>query len=101
MFQLRIRSLARQDIQQIVDYDDNISKKIADAFLDDLYSDLDFLKQYPMACQIKYRQTRVKYMNIFPFGVHYQINENKVDILAVLHTSQNPSVWKLRQPDQT
>jgi plasmid stabilization system protein ParE len=99
MFQLLIRSLAREDIQQIVDYYDNISTQIADAFLDDLYSDLSFISQYPMACQIKYRQTRVKYMRKFPFGVHYQINESKVNVLAVLHTSQNPGIWNSRQSD--
>lgn len=52
-----------------------------------------------MACQIKYRHTRVKYISKFPFGVHYQINENKVNVLAVLHTSQNPGIWNSRHSD--
>ncbi len=38
-------------------------------------------------------------MSKFPFGVHYRINENKIEVLAVLHTSQNPRVWESRQSD--
>ncbi len=43
MFQLRIRILARQDLQQAVDYYDSVSTKIADAFLEDFYTSLDFI----------------------------------------------------------
>ncbi len=96
MLQLQIRTLAKEDIQQIVDYYEDISTQVTDNFLIDLYADLELLQGNPQIFQVKYRQTHVRYMKRFPFGIHYQFDTEKVVILAVLHTSKNPKVWESR-----
>lgn len=94
MYQLKIRQLAQIDIQEIVDYYDDISSKISDKFLDNLYKELSFLKAKPKSFQIKYKETRVRYIKGFPFGIHYRITKNTfIEVLAVLHTSMNPKTW--------
>lgn len=94
MYQLKIRVLAQIDIQDIVDYYDEISTKITDKFLSNLYLELDFIENKPKSFQIKYKETRVRYIKGFPFGIHYRIlNETVVEVLAVLHTSSNPKIW--------
>lgn len=97
MYQLKIRQLAQIDIQEIVDYYDDISSKISDKFLDNLYKELSFLEAKPKSFQIKYKTTRVRYVKGFSFGIHYRIlNESVVEVLAVLHTSRNPKIWNKR-----
>lgn len=98
MFQLQIRVLAQNDIQEIVDYyETKTSKRITDCFLDNLYVELQFIKTKPTSFQLKHKDTRVRYIKSFPFGIHYRIkNKNIIEILAVLHTSRNPNIWKNR-----
>ncbi len=59
MFKLNIRLLAMQDIQETLDYYDEISFKITDKFLDQLYEEFDSIISNPNSFQIKYRKTRV------------------------------------------
>jgi len=62
MFTINIRLLAKQDIQEVVNYYDDISTKF----------------------------TRVSYLKNFPFGIHFLIQVNSIEILAIIHTDKNP-----------
>lgn len=94
MYQLHIRVLAREDIQHIVDYYDRIRSHIADTFLENLYAEFDVIVENPNLFQKKYRNTRVRYLKKFPYGIHYIVQEETIEILAVIHTKRNPEIWK-------
>ena len=96
MFLFHIRVLASEDIQQIVAYYEEKLLYATDRFLENLYIELDVIKENPELFQRKYRHTRVRYIKGFPYGIHYILNEKIIEILAVLHTSRNPEVWKKR-----
>jgi len=54
---------------------------------------ISYISVNPLLFEVKYRNTRVAFTKIFPFGVHYQFdNNNKIIILTILHTSKNPLV---------
>jgi toxin ParE1/3/4 len=93
MFQLHIRLLAREDIQIAVNYYEEKASHITDAFLESLYLEFDVISSNPELFQQKYRKTRVRYIKGFPYGIHYIIKEQKIEVLAVLHTSRNPEIW--------
>jgi len=96
MFQLNIRVLAKEDIQQIVEYYEEKAPYALDGFLQILYAEFDVIKKNPGIFSKKYRSTRVRYLKKFPYGIHYILKGNTVDILAILHTSRNPKIWKTR-----
>ena len=96
MYQFHIRVLAREDIQEIVDYYDIKASHITDRFLENLYIEFDVITENPELFQQKYRQTRVRYIKGFPYGIHYILREHTIEVLAVLHTSRNPEIWKKR-----
>lgn len=96
MFQLQIRVLAQEDIQQVVDYYDLEAPYITDRFLENLYSEFDVIAKNPALFQKKYRDTHVRYVKGFPYGVHYILKDEIIEVLAVLHTSRNPKIWKKR-----
>ena len=53
MYQLHIRQLAKEDIQDIIDfYDENASKLITDRFLESLFINLEYIKSNPKSFQI-------------------------------------------------
>lgn len=96
MYNLQIRTLAKADIQEVVDFYDKISPRIASKFLEHLFNSLEVIQNDPKIFQTKYRKTRVYFMRNYPFGIHYRIIEHKVEVLAVLHTSRSPKTWKER-----
>ncbi len=97
MYDLYIRGLAKADIQQIVDYYDELTNPhITDNFLKDLYANLDTLINNPFLFQKKYKAIRICYLNSFPFGIHYIVHEKNIEVIAVLHNSRNPEIWRKR-----
>jgi len=46
--------------------------------------------------QIRYNQTRVAFLQQFPYGVHFNLIENEIIIFAVFNTSQSPKKWSIR-----
>lgn len=96
MYALHVRLLARQDIQQIVDYYDLKASHVTTVFLEILFKELEIIQETPELFEKKYRKTRVRYLKGFPFGVHYIIRKNTVEVLAVLHSSRDPKNWNER-----
>ena len=96
MNSLKIRLLAKEDIQEIVNYYDKINKRITNNFLNNLFAELEVIKRNPLIFRIKYKRTRVHYMKRFSIGIHYIFVGKTIEILAVLHTSRNPEIWKAR-----
>ncbi len=97
MFQIHIRVLAKEDIQQVVDYYDLEAPHITDRFLESLYNEFDVITKNPALFQKKYKNTRVRYIKGFPFGIHYILKENIVEVLTVLHTKRDLKSWKNRE----
>lgn|SRR5690606_973801 len=97
MYRLRIRKLAQDDANEIFEYYGNIDSSLAFRFLNSLYSELDAVAENPELFQFKYKNTRVRYLIKFPFGIHYRVfDEEFIEILSIIHTSRNPKIWKKR-----
>ncbi len=96
MFDFHIRVLAQEDIQKIVDYYDENASLVTDKFLESLYIEFDLIKKNPTLFQVKFKETRVRYIKGFPFGIHYIVKNKTIIILAVLHTRRNPDIWSQR-----
>ena len=64
---------------------------LGDRFVNQVKSALITLKSNPLQYQIKYKNIRIKYTDVFPFGIHYYLEEEskKIIIIAVLHNRQN------------
>ncbi|MFA5575095.1 MAG: type II toxin-antitoxin system RelE/ParE family toxin [Brumimicrobium sp.] len=54
------------------------------------------IQKNPLKIQVRYNQTRVVFLNNFPYGVHFNVIENEIIIIAVFHTSQSPQKWSKR-----
>ena len=58
MYNLKIRTLAQQDIQEIIDYYDKINVKITNLFLDNLFTKLETIQAIPLIFPIKYKKNK-------------------------------------------
>lgn len=57
----------------------------------ELKETINYISQNPFLFEVKYKNIRVAFTKIFPFGIHYDFDgQDKITIIAVLHTSKNP-----------
>ena len=73
-----------------------LAKGLGDEFEQHLEKELNRLLKNPKLFQNKYKNIRVAYLEKFPYGIHYLIDENILKVVAVFHTSRNPQNWEDR-----
>ena len=96
MYQLTFLPIAKIDIQEIVEYYDDINSILANAFLSELEQTKSFIQMMPEACQKRLGDVRVLFLKRFRYGVYFKIYDKRIVIMAILHTSRNPKIWKKR-----
>lgn len=91
-----ILPLAKQDIKEAALWYNTKQKGLGKRFSLQIRQKVDLLKQEPYAAAIRYDDVRTAVLDVFPYMVHYSIDEAKKLILisAILHTSRNPDLWK-------
>lgn len=74
------------------------SHHIAEAFREALEAAGNAIRQSPQRWPEYLFETRVFAMKRFPFAVVYRARENRIEIIAVAHTSRRPEYWVHRTP---
>ena len=99
MYKSIILPLAKEDIKEAALWYKKRQKGLGKRFTAQVREKVSFIKQNPKACNVRYDNIRTAVLNIFPFMLHYTIDEKNKTVLisAVLHTSRNPDVWKDRK----
>ncbi len=61
-----------------------------------LKSAIEGINIAPYANAIRYRDVRICNLKVFPYAIHFCINENinTVLIIAIHHTAMNPEIWE-------
>ena len=92
MYESVILLLAKKDIRDAARWYNEQSQGLGKRFTAEVRDSVRYIKQNPTACSIRYDQVRTAVLRVFPFMIHYTIDEkNKtVVISAVLHTSKDP-----------
>jgi len=98
MYKSIILALAKEDIREAARWYNKQQNGLGKKFSAEVREKVHCIRQNPKASNIRYDGVRTAVLNVFPFMVHYTIDErNKTIIIAaVLHTSRNPELWKNR-----
>ena len=96
MSKVLFSSIATKDVQEIINYYDEINPQISDVFLDELEETKNFIELHPQACVKKLNLIRVRYLKRFKYGVYFKIYHKSITVIGVLHNSRNPQIWKNR-----
>lgn len=99
MYKAIILPLAKEDISEAALWYNEKQQGLGKRFTAEVRETVHFLKQNPEACNIRFNGVRTAVMNVFPFMLHYVVDESNKSVLvsAVLHTSRNPDLWNDRQ----
>ncbi len=85
------------DVEDIVTWYDNIRKGLSFDFELCLEVGIAEIIKHPESFQKRYKTVKVRFINRFPYGIHYIIKENDIYILGIFHTSRAPKNWAQRK----
>jgi plasmid stabilization system protein ParE len=88
----------KNDVLQAKDWYKNQQKGLEKRLANEIKTTLNYIIKNPLSFQIKYKTVRTAFTDVFPYGVHYQLNEETktITVLGVFHTSISPSKWLKR-----
>jgi len=99
MYKSYILPLAKQDIQEAALWYNNKQKGLGKEFTQKIRLRVRSICKHPRASAIRYDNTRTAILDVFPYMIHYTVDEAQKAIIisAVFHTSLNPGRWKNRE----
>ena len=95
-YQLEITREAKLDIQDAWIWYENNKAGLGDDFILNLEAGISQITRQPLTHEVKYKEVRVCLLRRFPYKIMYTILETKILVLAVLHSSRDPEIWKER-----
>ncbi len=90
---------ARRELNTAVDYYERCQAGMGYEFLEEVYSTVTRILEYPEAWSQLSARTRRCLTKRFPFGVIYQVQENQVRIIALAHSHRRPGFWLEREKE--
>jgi len=88
---------AETELSHAVAYYEELQKDLGLAFAQEIFDTIQRIIEFPEAWQPITTKSRRCLTNRFPFGVIYQIQEDAIVIIAVMHLHKEPNYWKNRK----
>lgn len=98
MYRAVILPLAKQDIKKAAAWYESKQKDLGKRFVKEVRSKVSYIKSKPNATAIHYDNTHCAVLEVFPFMVHFTVDDGLklVVVSAVFHTSLSPDKWAKR-----
>ena len=93
---VEILSAAEDELREAVAYYNEQSEGLGFEFAAEVKRTLQRILQYPHAWASLSKRTRRCRTNRFPHGVIYQVREDTILIVAIMHLRMDPESWKSR-----
>ena len=87
---------AKKELFAGIDYYEKLQKGLGLKFAKEIYSTIQRIVYLPKAWTKMSKNTRRCLVNRFPYGVIYQIEKEKINIIAIMHLNRKPDYWKDR-----
>lgn len=94
----QVSEIVKQDLKEAAVWYNQARKGLGILFLKEVNKKVKQILKNPLAYEIRYENIRIAFVKRFPYGIHFEYLEidNRVNILAVFHTSRNPEIWNER-----
>ena len=95
-YSVEIAEAAEKDVREAFLWYEDQKESLGSRFENYIKKTIDSIQANPLKSQIRHGTTRVLYLDKFPYGIHFQVIENRILIVAVFHTSQDSEKWERR-----
>lgn len=93
MYLLVISSNAKNDFFEAISWYEDKREGLSIDFELCIEAGLFQIISNPFSFQERYKNVRINFIERFPYGIHYRIIQNKIEVLGFFHTSRNPTNW--------
>jgi len=92
MYKSIILPAAKADLKEAALWYNKQQSGLGKRFLEEVEHIVHFISRNPKASIIRYDKVRTAVLNLFPFMIHFTVDETNKTVLvvAVLHTSRKP-----------
>lgn len=87
---------ARIEFLEAIEYYENCSSGLGLEFSEEVFSSIQQIIMFPLACSPLSKNTRRCLIRRFPYGIIYATSENRISILAIMHLNKKPNYWQKR-----
>jgi toxin ParE1/3/4 len=91
-----LRPRARRDVLDAREWYGRIDPELGREFATALETFLERIREYPGAHAAVLKDVRRGQLRRFPYPVYYRVLDDRLQVIAVLHSSRNPRVWRRR-----
>lgn len=91
-----LREVAQTEFDEAVDYYNARDSERSEAFVERVQEVFDRIAANPLLHAIAFADVRKATVSRFPYCVYYRAEESRVEVIAVFHTSRDPSIWQSR-----
>lgn len=95
-YKAQILPSAYRDIQDASTWYKQHSIELPGKVVQQVKITVEKIRQAPFAYAIRYKEIRIANVRVFPYAVHYFLEDNKVLIIGIHHTSISPQKWIIR-----
>jgi toxin ParE1/3/4 len=89
-----VRSRAKRDIREARMWYRNISHDLGEDFLVSVDDAISLVQRHPLAFRIVLRTFRRVLLRRFPYALFYQLTDDRIIVVAVLHQARDPQVLR-------
>lgn len=95
MYKAVILPFAKDDIKRIVKWYNKKQKGLGKRFTTEVRKTIKYIKRNPENIVTRYRNYKTAIVKVFPYMVHFIVNEDKKEITihAVFAMKQSPQNW--------
>ena len=94
--EVRLRPEVEGDLLEAAVWYEQQRAGLGNDFLDAAAATLSRISASPFAYSTLYRSTRRALLPRYPFGVFYQVEDESIVVLAIIHGSRHPQNWRNR-----
>jgi plasmid stabilization system protein ParE len=75
---------------------DNLRPELGDRFALAVEETVDAVAEHPLQFPVVYRGRRRAGVRRFPYGIFFEVQEQRIVIIACFHGRRNPKGWQVR-----
>lgn len=94
MYKLIIKPFAEEDAKDAANWYNEKREGLGNEFLLALEAALNAIQRNPNHYQVVYKGLKRALTVRFPYGIYFTVEEDTIYVLATVHTSRSPKVWK-------
>lgn len=88
---------ARAEFYEAVRWYSDISEQLSDRFIEAVERATQLISEHSLRFPIVYRGRRRVFVQRFPYGLYYQIEAERILLIACFHGKRNPRRWQSRE----